>query len=235
MNKSLATNLIALLLALAGLLLPGQGGELLAGTGLYALSGAVTNWLAVHMLFERVPGFYGSGVVPARFTEFKGGIRELVMDQFFNARNVEQFLHADEAGAERAAMLEGVAGKVDFDRAFDGLVEVIMQSPFASMLAMVGGTKALAPLREPFAQRMREFLLQLGEDPQVMSQLMSHNREALLGRVQLIVDRRLDELTPELVKTIIQQMIRKHLGWLVVWGGVVGGLIGLAVTLLRLG
>ena len=235
MNKSLATNLVALLLALTGFLLPGTGGEVLAGAGLYALSGAVTNWLAVHMLFERVPGFYGSGVVPARFGEFKGGIRQLVMDQFFNARNVEQFLHADEAGEDRASLLEGVAGQVDFDKAFDGLVEVIMQSPFASMLAMFGGTKALAPLREPFAQRMRDFLLQVGEDPQVMDQLMAHNREALLTRVQVIVDRRLDELTPELVKEIVQRMIHKHLGWLVVWGGVVGGLIGLVVTLLRLG
>lgn len=235
MNKSLVTNLVSLLLAICGLLLPGTGGELLAGTGLFALSGAITNWLAVHMLFERVPGFYGSGVVPARFTEFKGGIRQLVMEQFFNPRNVEQFLHAGETGSDPASLLEGVAGKVDFDRAFDGLVEVIMQSPFASMLAMVGGTKALAPLREPFVQRMRDFLLQVGEDPEVMGQLVLHNREALLGRVQVIVDRRLDELTPELVKEIVQQMIRRHLGWLVVWGGVVGGLIGLVVTLLNPG
>ncbi|MCU7375947.1 hypothetical protein PEC18_35415 [Paucibacter sp. O1-1] len=34
--------------------------------GLFALSGAITNWLAIHMLFEKVPGLYGSGVVPSR-------------------------------------------------------------------------------------------------------------------------------------------------------------------------
>jgi uncharacterized membrane protein YheB (UPF0754 family) len=50
--------------------------------------------------------------------------------------------------------------------------------------------------------------------------------------VQNIIDKRLDELTPQLVKTIIQQMIRSHLGWLVVWGGVFGGLIGLTSALL---
>jgi len=234
MNKSLATNLIALLAALAGLLLPGRPGELLASAGFFAFSGALTNWLAVHMLFERVPGFYGSGVVPLRFNEFKAGIRELVMEQFFSARNLEQFLDSGEASS-KASLLEGVAGKVDFDKAFDGLVEVIMQSPFASMLAMFGGSNALAPLREPFAQRMRDFLLQVGEDPEVMAQLLQHNREALLERVQTIVDRRLDELTPQLVKDIVQRMIRRHLGWLVVWGGVVGGLIGFAVTALEMG
>ena len=53
-------------------------------TGLFALSGGVTNWLAVHMLFERVPFLYGSGVIPMRFEEFKTGIRKLIMDQFFH-------------------------------------------------------------------------------------------------------------------------------------------------------
>ena len=45
-------------------------------------------------------------------------------------------------------------------------------------------------------------------------------------KISKIVDSRLDELTPIMVKEIIQDMIKKHLGWLVVWGGVFGGIIG---------
>ena len=45
-----------------------------------------------------------------------------------------------------------------------------------------------------------------------------------------IVNERLEELTPEMVKGIIESMIQKHLGWLVVWGGVFGGLIGLITS-----
>ncbi len=48
--------------------------------------------------------------------------------------------------------------------------------------------------------------------------------------IELIVDARLNELTPDMVKNIIQHMIKKHLGWLVVWGGVFGGLIGLIAS-----
>ncbi|MDB4535633.1 hypothetical protein N9203_01150 [bacterium] len=55
----------------------------------------------------------------------------------------------------------------------------------------------------------------------------------LLDRVSAIVEKRLEELTPTMVKEIIQQMIRTHLGWLVVWGGVCGGLIGLIASLFR--
>ncbi len=47
------------------------------------------------------------------------------------------------------------------------------------------------------------------------------------------LEKRLEELTPTMVKEIIQQMIRIHLGWLVVWGGVCGGLIGLIASLFR--
>ena len=45
-------------------------------------------------------------------------------------------------------------------------------------------------------------------------------KEEIIQKVEVIVQKRLDELTPEMVKTIIQEMIKKHLGWLVVWGGV---------------
>jgi len=51
-------------------------------------------------------------------------------------------------------------------------------------------------------------------------------------KVSEIIDIRLAELTPKMVKEIIQTMIKKHLGWLVVWGGVFGGLFGLAAALI---
>ena len=51
--------------------------------GLFALSGGLTNWLAIYMLFEKVPLLYGSGVIPNRFEEFKNGIKNLIMNEFF--------------------------------------------------------------------------------------------------------------------------------------------------------
>ena len=49
-------------------------------------------------------------------------------------------------------------------------------------------------------------------------------------KIDGIVNERLEELTPEMVKGIIESMIQKHLGWLVVWGGIFGGLIGLITS-----
>ena len=60
MNKSLATNLLAGAVSIVAFLLPeGTARDLLLSAGLFSLSGALTNWLAIHMLFERVPLLYG--------------------------------------------------------------------------------------------------------------------------------------------------------------------------------
>jgi uncharacterized membrane protein YheB (UPF0754 family) len=230
MNKSLLTNIIALLLVVIGLLMSGPWQNLVLNTGLFALSGGITNWLAIHMLFEKVPGFYGSGVIPARFEEFKEGIKTLIMEQFFNPENIKNFF-SRLGNDESDSGIKNLVDSVDLSGAFESLVEVIMASSFGSMLSMLGGAEALQPLKDPFVEKMKEFLASVGEDKEVMSQLKHSSTEALLDKVEDIVDQRLEELTPELVKEIIQQMIRKHLGWLVVWGGVLGGVIGLVVTL----
>ena len=232
MNKSVVTNLVALIVTISGLLLAGRIGELVLSTGLYALSGGITNWLAIHMLFEKVPGFYGSGVIPARFAEFRTGIRDLVMQQFFNPENLRRFFAGPGKGEGAVSVLDGLIEKVNFDKAFDGLIDVIMHSSFAGMLGMLGGVKALDPLRVPFVEKMQQFLHQVKNDPAVEQELKGYGSEEMLLRIEQIVDQRLEELTPELVKEIIQNMIHKHLGWLVVWGGVVGGLIGFGVAFL---
>ena len=56
--------------------------------------------------------------------------------------------------------------------------------------------------------------------------------EKLKEDIESIIDKRLEELTPEHIKIIMKDMIQKHLGWLVVWGGVFGFLIGLLLGIL---
>ena len=90
-DKSLLTNLIALTIILLSLVSPHFQAPLFS-IGIFALSGAITNWLAVHMLFERVPLLYGSGVIPNRFEAFRGAIKEMIMEQFFTRENVNRFL-----------------------------------------------------------------------------------------------------------------------------------------------
>ncbi|MFT7099096.1 MAG: hypothetical protein ACJAS6_000967, partial [Rickettsiales bacterium] len=90
MNKSLTTNLVALLLALCGYFSPIHN-EAIFMVGIFALSGSLTNMIAIHMLFEKVPLLYGSGVILNRFEDFKTGIKNLIIDEFFNKEHIEKF------------------------------------------------------------------------------------------------------------------------------------------------
>ncbi|MDX1678539.1 DUF445 domain-containing protein [Arsukibacterium sp.] len=240
MNKNIITNGIAALVVAAAWY---WQQPVLLSVGLFALSGALTNWLAVHMLFEKVPLLYGSGVIPARFAEFKAGIYQLVMSQFFSADNIERFLTARQQSPldDKPAPtfdFEPVIAKTDLSPAFDSLLKVVEQSSFGGMLNMFGGSAALLPLKEPFIERLKAALTDVSRSEEfnqlVLAQLDQPEQLAQIrDQVDTIVQQRLAELTPELVKEIIQQMIRQHLGWLVVWGGVFGGIIGLAAAFIQ--
>ena len=240
MNKSLITNVIAAGFIAAGMASVGHVKEILLAVGMFALAGGVTNWLAIHMLFEKVPGLYGSGVVVARFEEFKAGIHGLVMEQFFSQENLDRFF-SDMVTEDEHHLLDftQVIDDTDLTPAFDGLVETIMGSSFGSMLAMAGGEAAVTPLKDPFIIKMKTALNDIAHSPSfqqsVKAKLTSSPvSQDIFQQVEHVVNARLDELTPQMVKDMIQTMIRQHLGWLVVWGGVFGGLIGLVTTQISL-
>ena len=233
MNKSFVTNLISILIIIAGYLSP-VFGEQLKSMGLFAFSGALTNWIAVHMLFEKIPFFYGSGVVTLRFEDFKKGIHKLVMEQFFTRENIEKFV--DSQGKENQLIdKDKVINMINLDKVFNDLVRVIMESNFGGMLAMFGGEQALIPLKQPFVEKMEGTVHDVIHSPEFSEALTAGDAgigSTISKKVAVIVEKRLDELTPQMVKEIIQDMIRKHLGWLVVWGGVFGALIGLFMNIL---
>ncbi|MCJ8273301.1 MAG: DUF445 domain-containing protein [Psychrosphaera sp.] len=233
MNKSIVTNIIALLDFITGYAL---NQPIVLTVGLFAVSGAITNWLAVHMLFEKVPGLYGSGVIPARFEDFKAGIHKLMMTQFFNDENIDRFVQKT-AGVAANTNLSPIIEKVDLSPSFEALVEVIKGSSFGSMLGMLGGEAALQPLKEPFIAKMKVTMINMVQSEEFIASLQQdssgHANHGIKDTIEEIVSKRLEELTPELVKEIIQDMIRKHLGWLVVWGGIFGGAIGLAAAFLK--
>lgn len=234
MNKSVLTNVLALALLAGGY---ATANQYLLYAGLFAFSGAITNWLAIHMLFEKVPGLYGSCVIPARFEEFKAAIKQLMMEQFFTESNIDRFLSSEMTG--KSLNLEPVIKKIDFNPAFDSLVHVIENSQFGGMLAMVGGTEALQPMKAPFVEKMQESVIEISKSDSVKNAIKDELEspammDEIKENIEAIIDQRLNELTPKLVKEMVQTMIKKHLGWLVVWGGVFGGIIGLisaAITL----
>jgi uncharacterized membrane-anchored protein YjiN (DUF445 family) len=238
MNMNSMTTLVTLIIIGVSTISPWYQ-EQIRSVGFFALSGAVTNWLAIHMLFERVPGLYGSGVIPLHFEDFKKGIRTLIMDQFFTPENVSRLMEGETGVLTDKVDFSAAAEAVNYDRIFEGLSETILSSSLGGMLGMFGGASVLEGFREPFKEKTREIIIAETATPEFHHMLagsMDTEKAArdIIENVTAVVQKRLDELTPQMVKEIIQEMIRKHLGWLVLWGGVFGGLIGLIMSLLSL-
>ena len=234
MSRSDITNIITLLIMAYGY---SNDNNTIFMIGLFALSGAITNTLAIHMLFEKVPFLYGSGVIENKFGQFKQSIHNLLMNQFFTKENLKKFFQEEVSSAKTTVDFENLLNKTDFSPAYDSLKESVIESPFGGMLGMFGGEAALEPLKEPFVEKLKASIIKISKTDSfqsVVNEALTSNdlSDDIYEKLSKIVNARLDELTPKMVKDIVQEMIKEHLGWLVIWGAVFGGLIGFISTLL---
>lgn len=234
MNKSNMTNIISLIVTILGYAIHNDTVFMI---GVFAFSGAITNSLAIHMLFERVPFLYGSGVIESKFSQFKISIHNLIMNQFFTQEHLTRFFQTEVNSAKKTIDFEKILNKTDFSPAYESLKEAVMQSSFGGMLGMFGGESALEPLREPFTKKLQASIIKISQSDAfqevVNDALKSEDlSKDVYEKLSKIVNTRLEELTPKMVKEIIQEMIKEHLGWLVIWGAVFGGLIGLVSALI---
>lgn len=231
-DKSWMTDIISMSFVVVSFVLPEPYAKWSLLTGLFAISGAVTNQIAIHMLFEKVPFLYGSGVIQLQFEAFKASIKNLMMSQFFTKDQLDTFF----AKEEQRLDLEPIIAEVDMSPAFDALTKTVMESSFGGMLAMFGGAGALEGLRAPFGEKLKNSIVEITKSDDFQQKIAKNIQNSslssdMLMTIEQMIDARLNELTPQMVKEIVQNFIKDHLGWLVVWGGFFGALIGLLSTL----
>ena len=225
MNKNLLTNIISFSIMILGAFSPLYQ-NILFSIGLFSLSGGLTNWLAIYMLFEKIPLIYGSGIIPNKFEIIKEEIKKLIFNEFFTEENLKKIVMS-ETQFDTNYLIESV-GK---DNLFSKFVEAIEESSLGNMLTLVGGKAALEPLKDPLIEKMKIIL----ED---FSKISNNGNDDLVksikSQVENIIEIRLNELSSAEITKIIKEMIENHLGWLVIWGAIVGGIIGFIVGYLNL-
>jgi hypothetical protein len=198
----------------------------LVAAGLFGFAGGVTNWLAVKMLFDRIPFLYGSGVIPGRFREIRRTVKDLIMVHFFDEEYLSRFFserldtisHDENLAPRLVAILESD----EVDAIIERKLQEMQLTPTGMIIKMVG-TETVKPL-------VKRFICGMGEDvaPLVAAEFARPGVEvgALREQVNQLLEAKLEELTPEAVKRMMEDVMRQHLGWLIVWGNVFGGCIG---------
>jgi len=224
-KKSLFVNLLSIFLIGLGYALP-QYGEVIKVIGFFAFSGAITNWLAIYMLFERIPLLYGSGIISLQFEVFKKSIKKIIMEQFFNEKNLKKFLTANAFFGDEEILIKRVLNSFDYEKIYESLVEEILNTSLGKMLNMFGGAKALSPLKEPCIRKLKGMSQEVVEQSIVPSLVNVELSEKIKNKIDEMISAQLQELTPNQVKKLVKEMIEQYLGWVVVWGGIFGGFIG---------
>lgn len=262
MNKGTVSNILSALVLTVGWILSNQeipGGALLLSTGLFAFSGGITNALAVKMLFDRIPGLVGSGVILDRFDEIRVEIKRLILDNFFSEEYIRAFVERNRGTLDWAQYLDFEEARrtvverfveKNWDRFLSpeslrplirGQVDRLLSSPVGSLLQMVGRSTVeniVHNFVQAFAVEMKAKVLDAARtyefDPGSLG--VGVHTDAIIedvrGKVDELLEERLQAMHPEDVKRMMEDVMRNHLGWLVVWGNVFGGLIGIVAHLL---
>lgn len=227
-SKSTITDMISVTLIGIGSSAPEPYATPILATGLFAFSGAITNQLAIHMLFNKVPLLYGSGVIEKNFESFKDSIKNMIMTQFFTKEQLSSFFKNEEQKINLSPLVESA----DFSPAFIALKQSVMESKLGDALSLFGGEKALDSMKEPFSRKLKSAVVGIVSSDTFKAQMNHHLENSslnddVLKSIEELITKRLEELTPKMINDLVHELIHTHLGWLVVWGGVIGGAIGL--------
>jgi len=202
--------------------------------GLFGFAGGITNWLAIKMLFDRVPGLYGSGVIPNRFVEIRETVKNVIMGTFFDEEYLRKYLTSKASGFLSSMDLESKFNTLlespEIDAIIDAKLAALATRPEGMLFVMMGiNPTSLKPMVKPFVTGMGAEIVPFLTKSFDLGSLLN------IGSIRIEIDNlmttKLAELTPARVKQLLEAVIRSHLGWLVVWGNVFGGLIGVATVL----
>jgi|EP00945_MAST-04E_sp_MAST-4E-sp1_P007116 translation elongation factor EF-1beta/uncharacterized membrane protein YheB (UPF0754 family) len=203
--------------------------------GLFGFAGGFTNWLAVKMLFDKIPFLYGSGVIPRQFKEIRETVKTTIMATFFDEQYLGSYLNERSRDLLGKINVKDRVQKIVQDPDTEGLIaaelEKLALTPEGAFLAMLpmmmpGMTMRTiaAMMKKPlggFATQMAEKLTQSFDILEFVSV------ESVRNEIDSLMTEKLKELTPPMVKKLMEDVIRQHLGWLIVWGNVFGGLLGI--------
>jgi len=208
--------------------------KFILSAGIFGFSGGITNWLAVKMLFERVPLLYGSGVIPNRFKDIRQAIKKTLMESFFDREYLETYLQEKSSDFLQSINIATLISDKLKDPSIDSVIlnkfMEISRKPEGAFLMMFanmvpGGMEGMLKMIKPLLINLSE------EMSQQLMATFSLETKIDIDKIRIEIDNflttKVEQITPEMLKKIIEDVIREHLGWLIIWGNIFGALLGI--------
>ncbi|KAI8504534.1 hypothetical protein Bbelb_176520, partial [Branchiostoma belcheri] len=178
--------------------------------GLFSVSGGVTNWLAVKMLFDRIPGLIGSGVITSQFKEIRQTVKNVVLETFFETEYLENYMHRKSgeflAAFQIESKLQRLLQSERVMQIIDNQVQKLYKKPEGMMLAMMGVdagklSKMIQPLMKGLSRDMTPVLAKNLKTFEFM------NAESMRAQVDEMMTVKMEEFTPPKVKKTTGNMV----------------------------
>ena len=164
---------------------------------------------------------------PHRFREIRATIKDLIMTHFFGEEYLHRFFeqHGSQltGGVSLEKELTDLLASDQADEAIEAEIENLKQGPMGMMVTIAGNDM----LKVIIKQFMGGLVTRVAPVAEARLRAKTVDVPALRGQVDRLLEEKLEELTPEIVKSMMERVIRDHLGWLIVWGNVFGAAIGL--------
>jgi len=190
--------------------------------GMFSFAGGITNWLAIKMIFRKIPLLYGSGVIQNNFENIKLGIKDVIINQI-----IDKNLLNNENSKNKIInnLKESIINELNYDKLFERFKEIIKKSSFSGVIDMMGGDDILNKLKPSFNDNIALIIEDI---------ILSTDLNKIYNGFEVIIDDSVDKLTPLMVEKIIEDIIYKYMYWLVIWGNLIGALMGIVNILFNI-
>jgi len=240
-NKATISNLITGLIMVTGIVLSEVFHEnelgkswvnafkLIRAFGLFGFAGGMTNWLAIRMMFDKIPFLIGSGILLNNFVEIRDNVKKTTMETYFDAGHLSHYVTQKTEIILNSLQLDESIREVIRSPAVQAIISDKIEEVFSTPEGLVIG---LVVNKEKIKQNIMPSIENAGKDiVPLVSQLIRTSEhlseDKLRDQIDRLITSKLVEMQPKNIIAVVKDMVETELGWVIVWGNIFGGLLGL--------
>eukprot|EP00731_Ephydatia_muelleri_P025983 Em0018g83a len=210
--------------------------RIIRSLGVFGFMGGVIIWIAVEMLFRRIPFLFGSGVLLRQYKSIRETISSIVIETLFDPAALRKYFSGKNKKVREMLRVDtklGLFNSQIVEVVIDQKISAILAGPDGFVLNMMGVNQD--QLRLTMKTHARDFINEIS--PLVMEKLADPGLTDgvdLHEEAEKILGTKIGQLSSGKVRQLMAVMIRKHLSWLIVWGNILGATFGITIEVVAL-
>lgn len=210
--------------------------KLIRAFGLFGFSGGMTNWLAIRMMFDKVPFLIGSGILLKHFIEIRENVKKTTMDTYFDAGHITSYVQQKTEMILSALQLEesirDIIRSPEVQQLIEEKIDDMYETPEGMVLGMMVNKSKMKTSIMPSIENIG------GDIVPLVSQMIRSSEhlteDNLREKIDEMITSKLVEMEPGLVIGVVKDMVETELGWVIIWGNIFGGLLGIILEIATL-